>query len=158
MAKQDENYGDAPLADYCTADILRDYKALVEDFGPEDDLVKEMREILVSRHRYLSLEEMANVSHDWHGAHCDQTQYTVSANMIFEVDGVLYDFYGSMDGCLRQQVPIGMHTISADTVYQYLIGFQVTFESLPWPSLYVERSKAKQIIATLLAKVPDGTS
>ena len=148
---------DAPLSDYPTDDILHDYKMLIEDFGPDDELIAEMREILVSRHRYLTGDEAGDVGQNWQGAHCDTAKYHISASLIFEVDRALYDFYGTLDGTLRQQVPIGKSTIDSSTAWRYLIGLQISCEDMMM--YHIDESVALKIIDVLLARaVPNGTA
>lgn len=148
-----------PLEDYCTADILHDYKMLIEDFGPEDDLVKEMIAILVSRHRHLSNREMADLPQSWENALVDTSRYFVSATLIFEIDEWLYDLWDNL-GYLVQTVkdpesgcwePDGYRP----TIHHY-VGFDIrTGEGLP-PD--IDNQTAGNIIGHFLAKVSDGTS
>jgi len=141
---------EGPLCEYCTADILHDYKMLIQDFGHDDNLVTEMRGILVDRHRYLVGDEAGNVGQDWHGAHCDTSAYHVSANLIFEVDKALYEYYESyIDGPLRQRVPIDKDNSSAKC--QYLIGFQMSCEDILMGHL--DTKVAKKIVDAALRTV-----
>lgn len=146
-----------------TFDIIAAYvPLLIRNHPPDDELAKYLRAILVSRHRYLSIEETADCSQNWHGAHVDVTRYYVGANMIFEVDRELYNLWGSFDGVLRQAVPISDNhleraygIISATTQYQYLIGFQVGIEALISYEFRIGEKTAMKVIDVLLSRIPN---
>lgn len=153
----DEYLGEAgDLSDCPTDDILHGYKMLIEDFGPDDGLVAEMREELVSRHRYLTSDEAGDVGQDWHGADCDTSMYYVSASLIFEVDEALHRHYGELSGILYQKVPIGKSVIDSQTLYQHLIGLQIDWEDAVFG--HVDEEIALKVIDTILKAAPNGTT
>lgn len=140
---------DEDLSEYPTRVILHDYKMLIEDFGPDDDLVAEMRGILVSRHRYLTGDE-ADVAPCWQHARRDMARSPVSPSLIFEVDEEMFNFYACISSVLRQRVPTRRDR------YKCLIGLQVQWEDALFS--HVDAEAALKIIDTILRAVPNGVA
>lgn len=130
--------------------LLNMCRSISSAYGHDDPHATELREALVSRHRYLSAKAAADAPQAWSNAKVDTSRYHVSASLIFDVDRRLCDFWDAA-GHLVQHVskpPPGAGGTNPEyEIIQYLVGFQVSLDVLMG---HIGASRAARFIDNML--------